>query len=230
MEISKLKNFLLDLFFPKFCFGCQREEVYLCEDCKSILDISAFHQKFQTKNLNDLYFATEYKNFLIRNLIQKFKYKPFVKELSISLSSLIIEHFQLLENPPPFFSRGLDFVLIPVPLGKRKLRWRGFNQAEEIAKVISKFLEIPLINNALKKERETLPQVELTEEERKENILGTFSCQNQEKIQGRKILLVDDVYTTGSTMEECARVLKESGAKEIIGIVVTRAKPGEDTI
>jgi ComF family protein len=117
---------------------------------------------------------------------------------------------------------------MPVPLGKRRLKWRGFKQAEELAKELSSFLKIPLVSDCLIKIKETLPQVELSEKEREENIKGVFKIKNDEKILGKKILLVDDVYTTGSTMKECARILKRAGAKEIIGIVIARASPGQD--
>jgi len=216
--LNKVKNFLLNLFYPKYCFLCQREGTYLCQDCLSTLEISGFHQKFSTENLSDLYFATSYQKPLIKNLIQSFKYKPFVKELTDNLSSLIIEHFQLLEKPPDF----ADFILIPVPMEKKKLKWRGFNQAEEIGKELSKFFRITLLNNVLAKIKETPAQVDLSEEERKENIRNAFSIKNGGQILGRKILLVDDIYTTGSTLTECAKVLKEAGAKEIIGIVIAR--------
>ncbi|OIP76005.1 MAG: hypothetical protein AUK06_00940 [Parcubacteria group bacterium CG2_30_36_18] len=216
--LNKVKNFLLNLFYPKYCFLCQREGTYLCQDCLSTLEISGFHQKFSTENLSDLYFATSYQKPLIKNLIQSFKYKPFVKELTDNLSSLIIEHFQLLEKPPDF----ADFILIPVPMEKKKLKWRGFNQAEEIGKELSKFFRISLLNNVLAKIKETPAQVDLSEEERKENIRNAFSIKNGGQILGRKILLVDDIYTTGSTLTECAKVLKEAGAKEIIGIVIAR--------
>jgi len=220
----KAKNFILDLLYPKFCFNCGREGSYLCEDCKSTLEILQSHQKYIFKNLKDLYFALPYQKSLIKNLIQQFKYQPFIKELARNLSSLIITHFQLLDNKPNFF----DYTLIPIPLEKKKLKWRGFNQAEEIGKELSKFLKISLLNNVLAKIKETPPQVELSDEERKENIKGAFAVRNEELIKNKKILLVDDVYTTGSTMEECARVLKRPteggypGAKEIIGIVVAR--------
>jgi len=221
---EKFTNFLLELFFPKFCFGCQKEGNYLCPDCKSTLEISSSHKIYSSQNLKDLYFALNYQSPLIKNLIQKFKYEPFVKELSPTLSSLIIEHLQLLDNKPSF----KDFTIIPVPLEKRKLKGRGFNQAEEISKELSSFLAIPLIPNCLIKTKETIPQVELTTETRKENIKETFSYQHPELVKEKKILLVDDVYTTGSTMEEAARVLREAGAKEIIGIVIARARPEDD--
>jgi ComF family protein len=225
---NKTRNFLLDLFFPKFCFGCQKEGSYLCQDCEGIVEISGFHQKFKTEKINDLYFAIDYQKPLIKSLIQKFKYNPFVKEISKPLSSLIKNHFQMLELSPFFGNSKKDFVLIPMPLSKKRLKWRGFNQAEEIAKELSIFFNMPLLNSVLTKTKETMPQTELSEMERRENVFDIFCCQNQEKIQGKKILLVDDVYTTGSTMEEAARVLKRSGVKKVIGITVARASPGKD--
>ena len=228
MKKGKIKSFLLDLFFPKFCLNCQREGSFLCEDCKAILDISSSHQKFQTGNLSDLYYPLEYKNPLIKNLIKHFKYEPFIKELAKDLTSLIINHFQLLDKKPSFLKKNPNYVLVPVPLEKRKLKWRGFNQSEEIGKEISKFLNIPLINDILFKIKETPPQVELSEKEREENIKEVFIIRNREKILGKKILLVDDIYTTGSTMEECSQVLKKAGATEVIGIVIARAAPGQD--
>ncbi len=226
---NKSKKFFLELFFPQFCLGCQKEGIYLCQDCRAILEVSTLHQVFQTENLNDLYFACNYQNALLQKIIQKFKYPPFVRELSTSLSSLIIDHFQLIDNPPAFLQeKKEDFILCPIPLERKKLKWRGFNQAEEIGKEIAQFLKIPLINDALFKIKETAPQVELSEKERKENVLGAFVCQNKEKIKEKKILLVDDVYTTGSTMEEAAKTLRMAGAKEIVGITVARANPGQD--
>lgn len=225
-----VKKFILDLLFPKFCFLCKREGSYLCRDCLATFEISGFHQKHKTQYLSDLYYPSNYQNHFIKKLIQNFKYEPFIKELAQPLSSLIIEHFQLMENQPNF----KDFILVPIPLDKKRLKWRGFNQAEEIAKELSKFFKIPLFNNILIKIKGTLPQVDLSEKERRENVKNNFLVKNKNLIQNKKILLIDDVYTTGSTMEECARVLKQPtedgcpGAKEIIGIVVARATPGED--
>lgn len=245
-----IKNFALSLLFPRFCFCCQKEGSYLCEDCLSTIEISEYQyclcqkpqkiwqggkcQRCVSRKLNGLYFAAPYQNSLVQNLIHSFKYKPFIKELSKPLASLIINHFQLLDNPPDFFypvkSReagakqfnGAEFLLLSIPLEKRKLKERGFNQAEELAKELSKSLKIPLLNDVLIKIKETLPQVELSGKKREENIKGVFLVKNTEKIRGRKVLLVDDVYTTGSTMDEGARVLKTAGAKEVWGVVVAR--------
>jgi len=203
-----------------------------------MLEISEIHQKYSTKSLTDLYFALPYQNILIKKLIRRFKYEPFIKELAETLSLLIITHFQLLDNKPNL----ANFILIPIPLNEKRRRWRGFNQAEEIGKELSKFLparlasqgeaggKLPLVSNCLLRVKNNYPQVELSEKERKENVKDIFFCQNKKEIFGKKILLVDDVYTTGATMEESARILKESGAKEVWGIVVARAQPGEDKL
>jgi ComF family protein len=222
----KIKEFIFDLIFPKFCLGCKREGAFLCEDCSSILEISTAHQKFKGKNLADLYFPVNYENFLVKRLIQNFKYPPLIKELKKELAFLIISHFLLLDKKPDFS----NFVLVPVPLSKKKLRWRGFNQAEEIAKELANFLKIPLISDCLIKTKETKDQVELSEKERKENVKGAFYIKNKEKIAGKNVLLVDDVFTTGATMEEAAKVLNEAGSEKIVGVVVAKASPGQDKL
>lgn len=224
---KKIGNFLLNLFFPKFCFSCQKEGSYLCEDCRALLDISSLHQVFKTDNLDDLYFAFSYKNPLGKKILQKFKYFPFVKELAGVLSSFIIDHFKLIEKSPESFK---EFIILSVPQTKKRLKWRGFNQSAEIGKGLAKYFNIEFFENVLVKTKETERQVELSATERKENIKGAFSIKNNDLIKNRKIILVDDIYTTGSTMEEAAKILKNEEAKEVIGVVVARAEPGEDKI
>lgn len=220
-----IKKLFLDIFFPKFCLGCEKEGEYLCQDCKELLDILTIHRPFKTKYLSDLYFPLVYKRPLVKKLILNFKYPPLIRDLAETLAILILDHLKLIGKEKDF----KDFVLIPVPLGKKRLKWRGFNQAEEIGKILAKNLKIEILSNVLLKGRETLPQVELSERERKENVKGCFFVKNG-VIKNKKILLLDDVYTTGETMEEAAKTLKKAGAKEIIGMVVAKAEPGEDKI
>ena len=222
----KIKEFILDLIFPKFCLGCNKEGTFLCQDCFSTLEVFTTHQRFRGKNLDDLYFSVVYESFLIKKLIKNFKYPPLVKELKKELAQLIISHFLLLDRKPDFS----NFVLIPIPLTKKRIKWRGFNQAEEIGKELVKFLKIPLISDCLIKIKENKAQVELSEKERKENVKGVFFIKNKEEIRGKNVLLVDDVFTTGATMEEAARVLKEAGTKKIIGVVIAKASPGQDKL
>jgi ComF family protein len=241
-----IKEFILDIIFPKFCFNCGKEGSYLCYDCfsliniadrlycpfckrpKVVLDGKTCNSCRRIRKLNGLYCASSYNNFIIKKLISKFKYSPFVKELSEILSYLIIAHIIILNNSvfgkySIFAKKDLnDFLIIPVPLFKKRLKWRGFNQSEEIAKHISKEFNIPLENNLLFKIKETPPQILFKEKEREENIKNVFLCSSIDKIKNKKIILIDDVFTTGSTMEECAKVLKKAGAKEVWGVVVAR--------
>lgn len=223
-RLKKLIDFFLSLFFPKICFGCKKEGTFLCEDCLSTILIFKEHQKFKGKFLDDLFVATEYKNPLVKRLILAFKYEPLVKELKKDLAKLIKIHFELLNQKPDFS----DFVVVSVPLHPKRLRWRGFNQSLEIAKEISAYFQIPLIENCLVKEKNTPPQVTLSEKERKKIVKGVFKVVKKEEIKRKKILLVDDVFTTGSTMEEIAKILKEAGAEKVMGLAVAIAKPEED--
>jgi ComF family protein len=222
----KFKELIFDLIFPKFCFCCKREGNFLCQDCFSVLEISTSHEKLKTQYLEDLYFPVNYKNFLVKRLIQNFKYPPLIRELKKELAIIIVSHFLSLDKKPDFS----DFVLVPIPLDGKKLKWRGFNQTEEIARELSRLLKIPLMVDCLIKIRVTKDQVELSEKERLENVKGAFFVKNKEKIKGKNLLLVDDVFTTGATMKEAARVLKEAGAKKIVGIVVAKASPGQDKL
>ena len=105
---------------------------------------------------------------------------------------------------------------------KNKIKIRGYNQSEELAKELSKILQIPVVSDALIKIKPTKPQMELTKLEREKNLDGVFQIKNPEQISGKKIFLVDDVYTTGSTMEECAKALGDAGIKQVWGIAIAR--------
>jgi len=224
---KKIKNLLLDLLFPRFCLGCQREGTYLCQDCKSTLEISGFHQKFTGEFLDDLFFALEYRGLLVKKLLHNLKYEPFVRELSVATTSLLTDHLQLLDEPPDFLSpeQSGRYIVTPVPLHLKRLKWRGFNQSEEIARQLSGFLKISFSPQLLTKTKHTLPQTALPQEERSLNVKNVFTAPNPEKIKGENIILVDDVYTTGSTMREAAKVLKENKAQKVIGMVVARGTP-----
>ncbi|MBU2539786.1 hypothetical protein KJ786_01330 [Patescibacteria group bacterium] len=239
---QRIKDFILDILFPAFCLGCGLEGTYLCDDCKAILEISEHQyclceksalriplsekkgkcQRCQNKKLSGIFFALSYKEkHLTRKLIHFFKYGPYyLKDLAKSLSLLIIDHISLLgKNQKALFENS---ILIPVPMEKKKLKKRGYNQSKELAKELAKKIEVPLVLNNLIKIKITLSQMELPEKKRKENLKDAFSCQNPEQIKNKKIFLIDDVYTTGSTMEECSKILRHAGAKEVWGIVVAR--------
>src|SRR3989344_4917059 len=162
--VDKIRDFLSELFFPSFCLGCKKEGTYLCNDCKSTLEISEYNyclcsnnplriaplaedktqgkpfgvtqgkcSRCRDKKLSGLYFALPYKEkFLTKKLIYQFKYEPHIKDLAKNLTEILVEHFVLAKNNTnQIWENGL---LIPVPLEKKKLKSRGYNQAEELAK------------------------------------------------------------------------------------------------
>ena len=143
---------------------------------------------------------------LTKKLIHNFKYEPYIKSLSKVISSIVLEHLDSTNNNTENFWK--NSVLIPIPLDKNKLKRRGYNQSEEIAKEISKHVKSPVINDVLFKVKKTESKMKLSKEKRENNLIGAFSVKNLEKIKNKKVFLVDDVYTTGSTMEECATVLR----------------------
>lgn len=113
--------------------------------------------------------------------------------------------------------------ILPVPLHKRRLRERGFNQAVILARALERRFGIPLDFTLLKRDRFTPPQVGLDRKERSANVRGAFRVTHPERIAGRRLLLVDDVYTTGSTLSECARVLIKAGAEAVAVLTMARA-------
>jgi ComF family protein len=238
MELFSCKKFLLNTFFPQFCLGCNKEGKVICPNCFFSIEISEYQYcpfckkpqrvlekgtcSLHRKNaLNGLFSAVSYKTPLAQSLIKNFKYEPFLKILAEPLASLIVTHFLLSKKWQIFYPLKKS-LFVSVPLINFRKRWRGYNQAEEIAKILSNFFKAPMESDSLIKIKKTESQVELTGKEREKNIKDAFKVKNPEIFKGKKIFIVDDVFTTGATLEETARVLKNAGAKEVWGIVVAR--------
>ena len=233
---EKILRASLDILFPKFCVNCGKEGAYLCEDCMSLVDVFEYQYCAfcyppkvvldgktckscrNRKKLNELFCAASYQKNIVKKMLLLFKYEPYAKELSKPLSNLIITHFQILGKTPQ-----IDLI-IPVPLRKQKLKKRGFNQSEEIALWIAHFLKKPLIADALIKIKKTDDQMRLSGGRRQKNLENAFSCARPEIIKNKKILLIDDILTTGTTIEECACALKRAGANQVSAAVVARAE------
>jgi ComF family protein len=148
--------------------------------------------------------------------IHRFKY---TKKTSLSrpLSALTKEAFC------HFWEQDAIDLIVPVPLHTRRLRERGFNQAYLLIRGWAKQEKIPCDAFTLVRTRWTEPQTSLSRKERKKNMRRAFAVSHAERIEGLRILLVDDVYTTGSTVNECARVLMEAGAKLVDVLTLARA-------
>ena len=118
--------------------------------------------------------------------------------------------------------RGVDLI-VSVPLHKDRQRERGFNQAEQVGREIARRAGIPFARDVLVKVRPAPPQTSLAHEARAENVRGAFALGRKISVEGKILLLVDDVFTTGSTLGECARVLKRAGAADVRAITVAQA-------
>jgi len=114
-------------------------------------------------------------------------------------------------------------LLIPVPLDLERLRWRGFNQAAVLSHALAVRHRRPIDRMTLQRRRATPPQVGLGEDERRRNIAGAFAVRDATAVQDRTILLVDDVMTTGATVDECAKTLRRAGARQVDVVVLARA-------
>jgi ComF family protein len=114
--------------------------------------------------------------------------------------------------------------VVPVPLSRGRLRQRGYNQSELIAAELARLGALPEpVPAALVRCRDNRPQVELPRAERLENVLGAFECSRPELVAGRRVLLIDDVSTTGATLEACAAPLIQAGAARVLGLVVAKS-------
>lgn len=121
----------------------------------------------------------------------------------------------------PWFSH-IDIV-IPVPLHKGRLRERGYNQSEFIAQGISRFTGLPILTDGILRTIHTRSQTTLTPEKRLVNMANVFFVPHKQELKGFTIVLVDDVFTTGATLDSCSRVLLESGAKDVFALTIARA-------
>jgi len=122
------------------------------------------------------------------------------------------------------FSKDFDYIM-PVPLHLSRKRERGYNQSRILAEEISKTVSVPLLEKVLIRKKKTKDQTHLSPEERERNVRGAFVARADSTLRGKKVILVDDVMTTGATLKECARVLKQAGAREVIGVTLVVVNP-----
>lgn len=221
MFFKNIKKIIIETVFPKHCLTCNKEGVYLCEDCFSLID---FLPKidFKTRYLDGLISAVSYNNIVTKELITKFKYEPFIKDIAPTLAYLIFHHIKISENEIINFEKE-KCLIIPIPSHLKKEKLRNFNPPTEIAKSLSLLLKIPLETNILLKTRQTTPQINLSKKERENNVKNVFMVRDKNNsLINKTVFLVDDVFTTGSTLQEAARVLKNAGAKKVIGMTVAK--------
>lgn len=171
-------------------------------------------------SIDYLFIVADYKQKEVEKTIQAFKYK-FISDLAAPLSQLAIKYLKssFRKKAVPIFEQSP--VLVPVPLHKRRENWRGFNQAAMLAEEIGKSLLLEVSVQALEKRKPTAAQAEIEDKEiRLSNLGGAFI--SSRRLEGKAILLIDDVCTTGATLNECARVLKQNGAGKVAALVIAR--------
>ncbi len=209
--IEKIKKFL----FPIFCVNCGNEDSWWCRACQNSTPFFNNSLAPAPPLLSGLTALYDYRSPAPAALIQLFKYQ-YASDLA-RLWGEVIEGWQ--QTRPPVW--GHDAVVIPVPLYPRRERTRGFNQAEKIAGFLARQFNLPMMSGGLARIRPTAQQARLTKEARAKNVRGAFKWikNTSAPVSG---LLVDDVYTTGATMQECALVLQSAGAKNVWGFVVAR--------
>lgn len=202
---------LLDLFFPKLCVGCQFEGKFLCQSCEKEL-WRVQHQADEDKVVSC---GSYHRDLVLKRLISLFKYK-FSKESGTLLLKLMIRVWACYSQ-----KLGTEVLSVPVPLHKSRKNYRGFNQAAFLAEGLAKSFSSLNFYDCLRRFKKGRVQAGLNRMERANNLKGGIFLEGI--VQNKKVLLIDDVTTTGATLQECREVLKRAGAKEVWALVLARA-------
>ena len=208
------------LVFPPCCLICGKllSEI-CCKDCKKRI-YDKLNLKIESKNKKDYYFEKHIYLFTykdeIRNLILDYKFndKSYLYEL---FSKIITKNEKICG-----ILKKYD-IIIPVPIHKKRKQKRGYNQSELITRQISK--KIPSLaheSTAIQKTKHNIEQSSLSKEQRKQNVKDVYKIINKEKIENKNIVLFDDIYTTGNTVNEISKILKQNGANKILVLTIAK--------
>jgi ComF family protein len=237
-QLKELKGVALDFLFPRFCVGCGKEGQYICDSCQSSLaridapvcpkcgkpllftpnsfeidsllcsgcvdwqaDIDAIRSPYRFEGV-------------IRKAVHEFKYRN-LRAIARQLASLLSNYLVTADSMP-------GDVLVPVPLHSKRLRERGYNQSFLLAKELSNLTGLPVNDTCLERNVYNVPQAKTRNvEERRLNVIGIFTCKNED-LRDKKVLLIDDVTTSGATLNACASALKIAGAMSVCGLTLAR--------
>lgn len=240
--LTKLKELLFDVLFPPLCLSCGKnlagaeKNGGICSFCLSKIFI---HKTFfcpicrarlpekekicHKKSPYLLGAATNYDD-SVRNLIHRLKYDSWSRlksPVSVILKAYL-KNLQFGISGNNFFK---NYIVVPIPLHKNRERKRGFNQAELIGRIIAEEYKLPLENKILIRAKETKSQAELKDwTQRKENMDSAFKIPEPAVIKNKNIILVDDIYTSGATVNEAVRILKSAGVKKIVALVFAKTR------
>lgn len=229
---------LVDLIYPPVCAGCGGEvagtgppvceacllsapriEKPVCQTCGASVDnphTKRCHECPEKVHYHRARAVLDYQDETVKKLIHGLKFQ-YQTSLSVPLGGLLLEGFE------QYFKDEQYDAIIPVPLHSRRKRQREFNQATLLAQTIQRAHNLPIIENVVQRIRHTRPQTSMTPVKRKTNVLGAFEVKGSSEIQGAQLLVVDDIYTTGSTTNEIARELIEAGAKHVDVLTLSRS-------
>ena len=237
-QFKELKGVALDFLFPRFCVGCGKEGRYICNSCRSSL--ARIEAPICLKCGKPLLFSTDSFEIgrllcsncvdwkadidairspfkfegVIRKAVHEFKYRN-LRAIAGQLASLLGEYL-VTECPI-----SAD-VLVPVPLHSKRLKERGYNQSFLLANELSNFTGLPVNDSCLERNVYNVPQAKTKNvEERRQNVIGIFACKNGD-LKDKKVLLIDDVTTSGATLNACAAALKTAGAASVCGLTLAR--------
>ncbi len=212
-------KFLLNFIFPSNCIICKKPDFDICREC---LFSSPLNEK---ENLDWIYSIFDFKDPVVKKSIWLLKYKNkkyFAEFFGEILYEKIIEELSDLE----IFENFKNPILMPVPLSKEKRKERGFNQTELLCENILKHAvennkNFSCLKNIIQKNKNTLNQARIkNRRERIENIKNAFNIKSPEQIKNQNIIIIDDVTTTGATLKEIKKLLKQNGARKVIAFTV----------
>jgi len=210
------------LIYPQVCGICGKVSTEsLCNKCKIKLmkefnfQIDNYEQD-ESKNFIEHNYFFKYENLIRSQMLElKFKEKPYICKTIAKFLKNMQKSFENLKK--------YDIIII-VPISKQRNRERGYNQSELIAKEISKIIKVPIAKKVLYKIKNTQPQSSLNKVQREENAKGVYKINDNIELHNKKILIIDDIYTTGNTVNECAKMLVRNGLKRQDIGVLTIAK------
>lgn len=205
---------ILELIYPKTCGMCENiSNSYLCSKCKlkikNLLKLNTVQYKDKYFNSHTYLFRYEEG---IRDRLLKYKFRDY-SYLYKFFSEIIVNNCNLENNYD---------IILPVPIHKKRKQTRGYNQSELIAKEVAINSNLEYSKNVLIKTINTVPQSTLNQHQREKNVLGIYKVINSQIIKNKNILLIDDIYTTGSTVNECSKVLKQNGAKLVDVLTIAK--------
>ncbi len=228
-QVISLWGTALNLVFPQWCIGCGRGGDFICSTCRRSLpqvipplcprcgrphpggllcpgctsrlaEIDGIRSPFRFEGV-------------IRQAIHQFKYRN-IRALAKPLALMLNDYLKV--NPVP------GEALVPVPLHRKRLRERGYNQSGLLARELGRLTGLPVVADCLSRQRPSLPQARTgTVEERQSNVARAFACRDR-RLQNKPVILIDDVATSGATLNACAQALKSAGAASVWGLTLAR--------